>query len=155
MAKKRKRKKPENERYEFEVEDWEMDYHFELNVGPKDFIPGVFWENSKCTLIGKIVSPILKNANKARVEIVDKPELDDNWKINPTVRSAKGIGSIEIPRGDDTVIFYCWVPSRSFQYIPLAVSSGKIKFALIFGTRLKWRKGDIFSISLSTIRDEE
>jgi hypothetical protein len=122
--KKAKKKKSENERYEFVVEDWEMDYDFELNTGPKDFIPGVFWENSKCTLIGKIVSPVLKYGNEAKVEIVDKPELDDHWALSPTVRSAKGIGTIEIPRGEDTLIFYCWIPSRSFQYIPINAEKG-------------------------------
>ena len=153
--KKGKKTKPETERYDFVVEDWEMDYHFELNSTLRDLIDGVFWENSKCTLIGKLVSPVVKNANKARVEIVDKPEFDDHWADTPTVKTAKGIGVIDLPRGDDTLIFYCLVPSRSFQYISSAASSGKIKLASIFGTKLKWRTGDIYSISLSTNREEE
>lgn len=152
---KRKQKKPEKEWYEFEVEDWEMDYHFELNNGPEDLIPGVFWENSTCTFICKLISPLLKYGNKARVEVVAKPALDDHWTLEPTVRSAKGIGNIDIPRGEDTLIFHCLIPSRSFQYIPLAASSGKIKSISISGTKLKWRKGDIYGISLLTNIEEK
>ena len=157
MAKKREKKgkKLENERYEIEVEDWEVDYHFGLNTAPKDLIEGVYWEWSKLILTGKILSPIVKTASKTRIELADEPELDDHWKPTPTIISAKAIGWMEIPRGDDTLIFYCSIPSRSFQYIPLAVSSGKIKYVSIFGTKLKWRKGTVFDISLSRNLEEE
>jgi len=46
------------------------------------------------------------------------------------------------------------VPARQFRYIPMAVSSGKIKYVMINGTTLKWRRGKIFSISLSTQQQE-
>jgi hypothetical protein len=40
MAEKRKtrKKKPEKEYYEIQLEDWEVDYHFGLNTGPKDLL---------------------------------------------------------------------------------------------------------------------
>lgn len=157
MAKKRKvkKKKPQNESYEIQVEDWEVDYHFGLNTAPKDLIQGVYWEWSKLILTGKILSPTIKTASKTRIELADEPVLDDHWKPTPTVASAQAVGWMEIPRGDDTLIFYCSIPSRSFEYISLSVSSGKIKYASIFGTKLKWRKGRVSSISLSTIREEE
>ena len=86
---------------------------------------------------------------------MDNPKLDDNWQPSPTVRSAKAIGWMEISRGDDTITFHCWVPSRSFNIIPLAVKSGKIKFASIHGTKLKWRKGEVLGIRLLENREEE
>ncbi len=100
MAKKRKRKKkePENETYEIEVEDWETAYHFAINTMPKDLIEGVYSEHSKLILTGKIFSPALEKASKARVEIADDPQLDDHWKPEPTIISAKAIGWMEIPR---------------------------------------------------------
>ena len=153
MAKKQRRreqKKPENERYEFVVEDWEMEYQFELNMVPKDLVPGLFWEHSTCILICKLTSPVLKYGNKARIEIVGKPELDNHWAPDTNVRSGIGIGSIEIPRGDDVIRFYCMVPSRSFPCIPVAASSGKIRYVSIRGTKLKYRKGDVFGITLRT-----
>ena len=157
MAKKRRRKKTidENETYQIEVVDWEVGYHFALNTLPKDLIEGVYWEHSKLVLTGKILSPILEKANKATVEIAAEPQVDDYWKPKPTIISAKAIGWMEIPRGDYTLIFYCSVPSRSFQNIMLAVHAEKIKFVSIFGTKLKWRKGTISSISLSRNREEE
>lgn len=157
MAKKRKTKKKEIEKesYEIEVEDWEIYYHFGLNTVHKDLIDGVYCEYSRLNLTGEILSPIIKQANKARIEIADDPQLDDHWTSEPTIISAKAIGWMEIPREDDTLIFYCSIPSRSFRYISVAVHSGKVKYASIFGTKLKWRKGTISSVSLSTIREEE
>ena len=157
MAKKckTKKEKPEKECYEIEVEDWEVYYHFGLNTAPKDLIEGVYWEHSKLTLTGKILSPPVKKASKARIEIAVDPQLDDHWKAKPTIISAEAIGWMEIPRGDDTLIVYYSIPSRSFRYITLAVDSKKIKIASIFGTKLKWRRGTISSVSLSTNREEE
>lgn len=142
------------ESYEIEVEDWEADYHFRINTLPKDFIDGLYWEYSKLILLGRIISPDLKIASKARIEITDDPRLDDHWQPKPTIISAKAVGWMEIPRGDDRLIFYCSVPSRSLPYIAMAVQSGKIKYSLIFGTKLKWRKGTVSSLSLSTHREE-
>jgi hypothetical protein len=62
---------------------------------------------------------------------------------------------MQIPRRDDTLMFYSSVPSRSFPFIVLAAKAGKIKYVSIFGTKLKWRKGTIESISLSANREEE
>lgn len=132
-----------------------MYYNFGLNMAPKDLIEGVYSEYSKLILTGKILSPHLKNANKARIEIAGDPQMDDYWKAEPTISSAKAIGWMEIPRGDDTLILSCWIPSQSFRYITLAVDSKKIKFASVFGTKLKWRQGTIMSISLSANREEE
>jgi hypothetical protein len=158
MARKRKTRKkepePEKERYKIQVEDWDVYYDFGLNIAPKDLIPGLFWEISKLTLTGKILSPVLKAASKAKVEIAARPQLDDHWTAEPTVASAKAIGWMEIPRGFDTLMFYCSIPSRSFQYVPVSVSAGKVKYASIFGTKLKWRKGTVSGVTLSTVLDE-
>jgi hypothetical protein len=115
---------------------------------------GVYWEHPKLLLTGKILSPGLEKANKTRVEIATDPRMDDYWKAEPTITSAKAIGWMEIPRGDDTLIFYCSIPARSLPFITLAVDSGKIKFVTIWGTKLKWRKGTISSVSLSKDREE-
>jgi len=117
-------------------------------------LKGVYWEWSKIILTGKILLPDLEKANKARIEIKADPQKDDYWKVKPTILSAKAIGWMEIPRGDDTLIFYCSIPSQSLPFVTLAVDSSKIKFVSIFGTKLKWRKGTISSISLSKHREE-
>ena len=83
--KKRKSKKPETESYQIEVEDWEVYYHF--GIAPKtlnDIIKGAYWETSKLTLVGKILSPTLEKATKARVDLSADPETDDHWAAKPT-----------------------------------------------------------------------
>ena len=107
------------------------------------------------TLLGKILSPKLKNATKASIDISAEPETDDHWAAKPTISSAKAIGFMEIPRCEEVLQFYCSVPPRLSNNIHVAVASGKIKHISVFGTKLKWRKGDIYSISVSTNREEE
>jgi len=148
------KKRPEKEFYEIEVDAWETTYHFGLNTVSKDLFDGVYWEYSKLILTGKVLSPILEKASKARIEMAADPQMDDHWKPKPTIVSAKAIGFMEIPRGDDTLIFYCSIPSRLFGYTALAANSEKIRFASISGTKLKWRKGTISSISFSKNREE-
>ena len=157
MAKRpgKKKKVVEKEYYEIKVEDWYASYHFGLNTLLKDFIEGVYWENSKLILTGKILTPDLEKANKVRIELSAEPQMDDHWRDKPTILSAKAIGWMEIPRGDDTLIFHCSIPSQSMPYITLAIDSGKIRYVSIFGTKLKWRKGTISSVSLSKWREED
>ena len=132
-----------------------MYYYFGVNIGRNDISPENFSEISNITLLGKIASPALKNASKAKLEISAKPDLDDHWKETPTEDLPSGVGLMEIPRGHDTLHLYCWVPSRSFIFIPQAAASGKIKLASVFGEKLKWRRGRIFYISLTTNREQE
>ena len=155
MAKKSKKKKqtPESETYEIEINDWEVAYIFELNTLPQDLVEGLFYERSRLILSGNILSPVVKNVSKVRIEIVNEPRLDDHWKPEPTIRSPKGIGWMEIPKGENTLKFSCYIPSRSLQNILLAVESEKIRFVSIFGTKLKWRKGTVLSVKLSKDRD--
>lgn len=152
----RKRKKEDalvKELYEIKVEDWEVYYHF--GIAPKGIIEGAYWEFSKLILTGKILSPVLEKASTARVEIADDPQMDDHWQPKPTIVSAKAVGWMEVPRGDERLIFYCSVPSRSLPYIAQVINSRKIEYASIYGTKLKWRRGTITSLSLSTHREDE
>ena len=70
--KKRKSKKPENESYEIEVQDWKVYFHFGVNISRNRFDDGDYSEDSSLTLTGKILSPVLKNVSKAEVNI---------WKV--------------------------------------------------------------------------
>lgn len=159
MVKKRKKQKKKKESepqwYEIEINDWEGDYHFGLSQMPKDLHDGLFWERSSLILWGTILSPVVGKASKAKVELSAMPEMDDHWTTNPTIPSAKGIGWIEIPRGEDTLIFSCRIPSQSLQNVILAAQAGRIGFVSIFGTKLKWRRGTISSVTLSRTRGEE
>jgi hypothetical protein len=154
MAKKRRRKKPpENLYYEIEVMDWEVYYHFGL--APKNLGRGLYWETSSLTLIGNILSPELKNATKAKVDLSADPQMADHWKTKPTILSAKGVGFMEIPRGKAVLKCRCSIPPRLSNNIHVAIASGKIKFVSIYGEKLKWRKGLIFDISLSAECEED
>ena len=154
MAKKRRKKQPpEKLYYEIEVEDWEVYYHF--GIAPKNLDIGLYWEASKLTLLGKILRPELKIASTAKVDLSTMPEMSDHWTTEPTIRSAKGVGFMEVPRGEEVLQIRCSIPPRLSNNIHVAVASGKIKYVTIFGEKLKWRKGLITSISLSAEREDD
>ena len=155
VSKKRRRKEPENVIYEVQVHDWEVHYHF--GIAPKnlkDMIRGAYWETSNLTLHGKILSPALKSADSAQIDISSDPQIEDYWTEKPTILSAKAVGWMEIPRGETVLHCHCSVPPRLSSQIHVAVSSGKVKFVSIDGTALKWRRGTILQFSLATNRDE-
>jgi len=153
MAHKQKKNDLIIELYKIEVEDWEADYYF--GIAPKNIIEGVYWEGASLIITGKLISPILNAASKARVVIKGDPQLDDHWQQKPTIISAKAIGWMDIPRGDDRLIFYCSVPCHSLQYLAHAVHAKKIKYISINGTKLKYRQGTISNIDLSSQMEME
>jgi len=153
--KKRKKREPEPQWYEIEINDWEGDYHFGLSQMPNDLHDGLFWERSSLILSGRTLSPAMEKASKAKMELSAMLEMDDHWTTQPTIPSAKGIGWMEIPRGEDTLIFHCSIPSRMLQNITLAAHAGKIRFVSMFGSKLKWRQGSISSINLSNTREQQ
>ena len=147
-AKKRKKKEPADQTYIIEVVDWEFDYLFGINNFKSDVISGDYLDCTTLILLGKIISPTLKNIRQVGIRISENPGLDDHWHKEIVVRPA--IGWIEILRGNDVLEMNCEVPSRSFKSISIAVASKKVRFATIVGTELKWRKGKIFQVILST-----
>jgi hypothetical protein len=156
MARRRKTKNiDETQSYEIQFEDWKAYYRFGINMAPKDLIPGAYWESSKVILTGRLATPVLANAGRARIEIEADPQMDDHWQQKPTILSAKAVGWMELPRGDDTLAFFISVPSRSLPCIMLAIQSGKVGYASISGTKLKWRRGTVLRVSLTTHREEE
>jgi hypothetical protein len=158
MPRKRKKKKsvqPEKEWYEIEITGWEFNYNFGLNNSPFDFITGDFWESMRISLNGKIIKPKIKNATRAQVILISTWKLDDYWKDVVREKPPSSTGWIEIPRGDDTLQLNCFLPSRSFAAVSVAVAAGKVKHASISGTKLRYRKGEIRDLYLSTNRNEE
>ena len=152
MTRKRKQSIPIKEFYKIEVEDWEADYFFGL--APQKVIEGVYWEVSDLIIIGRLISPVLNIVGKVRVKIKADPEVDDHWKSNPTITSAKAIGRMEILR-DNTMEFSCSVPSYSLPYLAQAAHANKIRYISINGTKLRYKSGTISHISLSSQKEDE
>ena len=153
MARKQKKSELIRELYKIEVEGWEADYYF--GIAPKNIVDGVYWEGASLIITGKLISPILNAASKARVVIKGDPQLDDHWQLKPTIISAKAIGWMDIPRGDDRIIFYCSVPCHSLQYLAYTVNAKKIRYISINGTKLKYRQGTISNIDMSLQMEDE
>lgn len=81
--KRRRKTKPVNESYLIAIDDFEVDYHFGINSVGGGIVEGDFWEGSTLNLIGRILSPPLKNATKAVIAVCATPELNGHWKEPP------------------------------------------------------------------------
>ena len=152
MVHKKKKNVPVMERYEIEAEDWEAHYFFGL--APQKVIEGVYWEGSSLIITGKLISPVLDMVSKIKVDIRIDPQVDDYWKAEPTIQSAKAIGGMQILR-DNTLLFNCSVPSYSLPYLAQAVHAKKIKYISIIGTKLRYKQGTIRHIRLSSQKEDE
>ena len=116
---KRKRKKPENESYEIEVQDGEVYFHFGVNISRNRFDDGDYSEDSSLSLNGKIESPILKNVSKAEINIWESQELDDHWRDAPEENPPFSIGMMQILWDNETLHCICWVGALGIA-IPVA-----------------------------------
>ena len=130
-----------------------MYYDFGVNLSKKFHFTD-YKEYSFIYLIGTLLPPGLKIANSCRVQIREEIDLDDHHEKRTNGKSPKAIGFMEVWRKDDVLRIYCSIPARSFQNILIALSSNQIRHASIFGTKLKWRQGDVFGITLSTYSEE-
>ena len=152
----KKRTGTESEVYKIEVVNWETDYHFGINKGRNQLIDGNYWEFSTLILKGTIVSPIVESVLKAVLRVSGEPRLDYHWNESSSEKSPLAIGFMQILRDNETLEFFCSVPSRSVQYITtVAAAAGKIKHASVYGEKPKWRKGKIFHFTLSAVSEED
>ncbi|MFC1862880.1 hypothetical protein ACFL1Z_02875 [Thermodesulfobacteriota bacterium] len=152
--KKPKKKKVEYEDYQIEVQDWQADYSFLINKG-KNFFNGVYSEYASIIVTGKILFPDLGKTKQARIDLVGDPEKDDHWQAKPSIASADSIGYTQMLRGDETLSFFAHIPMRALPHIAVTLNSSKIKYISIYGTKLKWKRGTITNISLTTVQEEE
>jgi hypothetical protein len=153
-TKRKKRKEPEKEFYEFEIEDWVTDFCFGANLSDKINFPGDYFEHSTLSLSGKIISPEIKNATKVRVRIFESPELENHWDNNQE-SSPESIGYITLLKEIDLLEIFFPAPPRYFKNILISISAGKIKFCHVYGTKIKWGRGIAHNIRFSTEKEEE
>lgn len=146
----KKKKIHKTERYEISCHDWEVYHHLNAQKNMLDFADGIYWEGSSVSFMGNLKSPKIKTANKVEIIINSDPQKDEHWKITRQDDKTEIIGFMEIPRQDKTLRINVWLPNRIFQNILLSLNQNKIRYASVFGEKLKWRKGRVYSISLST-----
>ena len=148
MAKK-KVKQTEKERYEIEILDWSVEYSFGV-AEPNILLSNGYMDHSTIEISGNIIQPTLKHSQETRIMLYEKidydmkrEELEEGTPID--------IGLIEIERKTNIVHMTCWISSRKITQILLGFSAQKINHISIFGTKIKNRKGNIYSVELSTI----
>jgi hypothetical protein len=153
-VKTRKPKKPELEFYTIGISNWEMSCSFGINKGSR-LHASAYFEDNCLVLSGPLIYPQLKISSMARLRIWDNPALDDHWKQEHGPDPFNFLGSMTVTTDDNTLEFFSKVPSRSLQLMVLAVSAGKVSYASIWGTRLRYRQGYVHRVELTQNLDEE
>ena len=150
----KKAKKTENERYYINLSnDWSVDFSFGINIAPR-LISSKYMDRSTLVINGNISYPILKHSQITRITIHENMDYDEGINEDNS-RIPYAIGFMEIERGTNVLNMYCWIPPFKLQNFLLSLKAQKINYASVFGTKIKRRKGDIFSIELSTYSDND
>ena len=152
--KKRKPKKPVLEDYEFEIDDWEVLYSFRGQTKDDHTNPDRYSESAQLTIFGKPVQPIYKDVSVVQMYLWSDPKLEDHWKDKPFVEAYPTVGHMTVLTDKITLDVNCHIPPRLFSNIKASLGHDKMKYVQVYGEKLRWGRGFIFRISLSTTREE-
>ncbi len=142
----RKRRKPKVEivHYEVEVNDWDLYYSFALDDGRELFDPGPYYELQLLKLNGRLIWPEDIKYVHCTVTLSAKVGLrKEKWETPPLA-----IGSLNAY--DDRIEAYVTIPAERVSELTVVAASGKIKRVELTGTKLKWRKGLVSNVGVST-----
>ena len=129
------------------IVEWKVDCGFGVNTLSKDDFPEDYSEHSDIILMGNLSLPVLKNIKRAKIRIMGSPELEDHWK-HERKDPPTATGWIEIQKGSDTIEFHSLFPHRNLSFVLTALASGKVGFVSVCGTKLRYRKADLFDLEL-------
>lgn len=152
MPRKKKRKSGEEptEHYVVPLTGWEFSYSFGLNRSRH--FPGVYTEYALLELIGTLHCPLSKQtAGVTRVELTlsGSDELDEEPHSEPPT----AIGMLD--KHGDVLRAYVWMPAKRMGEVVTAATTNRLKMADFLGTKLRYRKARIWSISVSTEFDPD
>ena len=141
--------------YQFEIDDWEVSYSFHGKTKHSYTHSNKYDEVALLVLFGEPFVPVYKIVSKVQFYFWAEPKLEDHWTEKPTVEARSLVGHMTVLRDKVTLDISCSIPPRMFNNIQVSLASGKIKFAKVYGEKLRWGKGGVFWISLATKEDDE
>ncbi|MBA3009717.1 MAG: hypothetical protein KKF12_12285 [Proteobacteria bacterium] len=147
-----KQKPPEREkiRYLLKAGDWSTDYGFYFLDGLPGFVEAGLRERSQILIKCNIEYPTIKTVHSAEVQLYESHWLDKHIEQKSQNKEIVIIGKMDKAKGCDLLIFTVFVSSRLFQNISFSLAFEKTKWISVYGDKLKWGKGDIYSIDLKT-----
>jgi len=147
MPRKRKQKEPIHEHYVVRVSDWE--YSYGLSPGVGHFESRAYSEIQTLTFEGDLYRPADTKYSKGKITLSgDVDLLSHDLDDAPTI-----IGTVN--GRDDLLDFYIFIPAERLSELVTIASTGDVKVIAMGGEKLKWRKGRILSLHLSTEFDED
>ena len=146
--KRRKPKKDEHVGYLVRVVDWDCYYSFR-SIDPRSrWETGPYSELATLTFRGSLAEP--EDTKYADVTVTFSARRGMSEERAPDVRTA--IGSID---GNGTELSaYMSVPHDHMASLLTMANSGRVKILHLGGTKLRYRRGLIFDVSLSTKEDD-
>lgn len=122
--------------YDIRVNDWSWPYSFGVNWKPDNNEP--YLDYRFVNLSGTLLAPKSVKAKSVRLVLVPRHFLNENERkrSKPT-----GVGSIDMYRG----AFQAFLSFPSEDLLPLltTLAAGRIKFATLEGTKMRYGKADV------------
>lgn len=152
MAKRarKKRKRPEEEIvwYAVRIEDWNWDYHFGVNHDRRK--PNAYTEYRTLEVEGQPFCPSSLKAESAIVHVMTDDGLLDAERKEGMTPSA---GFVEVR--DNLFQANLWLPSDVQPSLLQLLIAGKLRYAVMIGEKLRYRRARIRSFQFCCMLDED
>ena len=146
--KRRKQKKDEFVSYLVRVAGWDCHYSFHSSDPKSRWETGPYSELATLTFRGALAEPVGTKYTDATVTFSARRGMTEEKAPDERL----SIGSID---GDGTELSaYMFVPHDHMASLLTMANSGRVKILHLGGTKLRYRHGMIFEVSLSTKEDD-
>ncbi len=147
--KRRRRKRPRKKQeeyvdYEIGVTGWDSYYWFRVSDPKSRYEPGPYSEIATLIFTGALIRPETSLYKTAALTLsAHAGMMEERWDKPPT-----SIGSLTAR--ENTLEAYVFIPVERMASMVALAQSGRVLTASIGGTRLRYRSGQVLSISLNT-----
>lgn len=128
---------------------WDSYYWFRVSDPKRRYEPSPYGEIATLTFTGGLIRPEASKYKNARLTLsAQAGMMEERWDKPPT-----SIGSLTAH--EDTLEAYVFIPVERMAALVALAHSGRVQIASIGGTRLRYRSGQVHSISLDTRPEED
>lgn len=135
--------------YVVAIENWEWSYSFGINR-MKDR-PEPYGDYRHLHLIGTLLRPSKVKADTVRVVFIPNEAYNsDQWERH---RAPQHVGSVTLHRGKFEAL--CSMPADALPAVLSVLGTGRIKYAVLEGTKLHYGNADIHNYRLDMTMDDD
>jgi hypothetical protein len=145
-----RRKPDEYASHVIRVRTWEL-YFWRHATDPKSkWETGEFGELVTLTFAGEVIRPEKSKFKTGKITFSGRPD-----RPAPIERSPEAVPIGSATARDEEIEAYIFIPDERLRLLLLAAQSNRVEVAHFAGTKLKYGKGTVLSVSIGTLFDED